>query len=303
MGEVKLYFKLVETAQYVPSGSEGYTAEKDQTIQDLKTNVASYYDLQNLTPSWLFKLNSDAGVELDNSKTVKDCGLKDNDVLFIHDPDLVKISCVEQGATKSVIWVRRTDTVETVKNRAKASQAKDYDFVLQIQGSSRKLEDYSTVSPFVGNISLNLETSLKTPREILNGLVEGKYRLFNNKSNTYINVHPSNLIPIASSVQATYFRVELVSNAVTTAPTIHIFFLDDSGIRRYFSWIRYGHDTITVLSTESRTWNPKATNTGQTQRYSLDWSDAYYLTTDDSKLTQIYDHAGNNKYQDWSFLP
>jgi hypothetical protein len=83
MTNVRVFFKLVETGDYVSGGSAGYIAEKTQTIEDLKTNVGSYYDLEELTTAWLLRHNTDNGSILGNSKTVEGCGLKENDVLFI----------------------------------------------------------------------------------------------------------------------------------------------------------------------------------------------------------------------------
>ena len=82
MSEVTLYFKLVETADYVPGGADGYTVEKGQTVEGLKVELASYYDL-GVTASWILTLGYDTGRELDNSKSILECGLKNNDVLFI----------------------------------------------------------------------------------------------------------------------------------------------------------------------------------------------------------------------------
>jgi hypothetical protein len=83
MANVKLFFKLVKTGDYVSGGSAGYIAEKTQAIEDLKANVASHYDLEEMTTAWLLRHKTDNGTILGNSETVEGCGLQENDVLFI----------------------------------------------------------------------------------------------------------------------------------------------------------------------------------------------------------------------------
>jgi len=168
MASVKLFFKLVETGDYVSGGSDGYFAERNQAIEDLKINAASYYDLEEVTTAWLLRHKNDDGSILGNSQTVAGCGLQDNDVLFIRkssisgigldlnkrcvdtaeDPELVKISCSDDLETK-IVWAYRSDSIKSVKTAA-FGQTTGSSLVLQ----GAKFDENSLVHSLVDNISL-----------------------------------------------------------------------------------------------------------------------------------------------------
>ncbi|KAF8888362.1 hypothetical protein CPB84DRAFT_1786187 [Gymnopilus junonius] len=237
MGEVKVYFKLVETGQYMPGGSE-----------DLKVDIGSYYNIPNFDVGWLLKLNSDSGVVLDNSKAVKNYKVKDNNVLFIQDPNLFKIQCLDNGAVKPIL-VKKSDTLETLKNRLKSTQAKDYDFILTIQ--TAQPQGSSTIESLYNNFYLNLAQQL----------YRGQFT--DRAIDTNADASDATYVPFCCLVQ-----VELDPNGGSNAPKIFISYLDN-GIKRYLCYHSYTTDYIIVL----------------TNRYSIEMYQQWNLTILNGKAT------------------
>jgi len=206
MTDVKLFFKMVDTGNLVSNPQDSYAAQKDQLVYDLKTNVASYYGLREVTPLWILKLGSDSGTILDNSQTIGYYNLKDNDILYLQDPELVKITYSDESQTKS-LWAKKSDTVRAVKQKAFPGKTDDFSF--GFKSTVTKIDDNSTVRSLFDSISLDIIHPPKPPKTILPGITEGEYRLRN--LNYYIRFSSTTIEADLTTKdnEATYFQFDL----------------------------------------------------------------------------------------------
>ncbi|KAF8892773.1 hypothetical protein CPB84DRAFT_1963538 [Gymnopilus junonius] len=203
MTEVKLFFKLVDTGNFVSDPKDSYSTQTDQLIYDLKTNASSYYGLRDVTPLWLLKLGSDSGTILDNAQTIDYYKLKNDDVLYLQDPELAKVSYSDNGQTKS-LWAKKSDTISTLKQKAFPGKTDDFSF--GFKRAETKVDDNSTVRSLFDNLSLDI---IHPPKTILPGITEGEYRLRN--LNYYIKFSSTTIeVDLTTKDnEATYFQFDL----------------------------------------------------------------------------------------------
>ncbi|KAF8882367.1 hypothetical protein CPB84DRAFT_1790927 [Gymnopilus junonius] len=293
MADLNLFFKLVDTGDFVSDPQDSYTTQKDQLVYDLKTNVASYYNLRSVTSLWLLRLGSDSGTILENDKTIAYYKLKDNDVLFF-DPELAKITYSDNGQTKS-LWAKRSDTISAVESRAFPGNKDDISFGFKS----------GTVQSLFDRLSL---VTIRPPKTILQGVTEGEYRLRN--LNYYLRFYsgPIRAILTSKDSEATYFEVRLASPPVLTPTSAAVTI---SWLSRAWFWYgpdyrKPGSDDTLVFTAHHKdiTLSASGSNTGY---YNISFSPVgdntpqYLVLTNAGELK--IDPKGNmpNVSRDWYF--
>lgn len=93
MSDVGIYFKFIDTNQYITgsSATDTYYAPKDQSIEQLKIDVASFYPGSRVTKDWSLKLGPPSNMTLDNFQNVGSYPINDGDILLFRECCLVHV--------------------------------------------------------------------------------------------------------------------------------------------------------------------------------------------------------------------
>ncbi|KAF8904089.1 hypothetical protein CPB84DRAFT_1845485 [Gymnopilus junonius] len=156
--DVGIRFKFIDTDQYITgtSATDIWYAEKEQTVEQLKTDVGSFYPASKVTTAWALKLPPPSNMTLDNYAKVGDYPINDGDYLLFQDPELAKISYSENNGPTKSIWTRRSETILAVKRRAFPGQENNYAF----RQNGTTIADTATVGSLVNSTVDNVYLDL-----------------------------------------------------------------------------------------------------------------------------------------------
>ncbi|KDR82395.1 hypothetical protein GALMADRAFT_820780 [Galerina marginata CBS 339.88] len=149
---VDIYVVMIETGNFVPGGT--YAANRLQDVATLKSEIASWYNLRNVTTQWSLSLAS--GRKLDNYQLLKIYGVNNGDTLYLQDPELVKISYSENNGPTKFVWAYRKDKIQAVKEKAFPGRANEYAFRFKGAAVNDSSDVKSLVTPAEDAVYLDL---------------------------------------------------------------------------------------------------------------------------------------------------